>query len=147
MGGRWGQVWQIPSPYGVGGETCYTAQEDLKFINRYNVGEGRTVRVWFFSSYIPGPSLILASLSSLGQHIPPSLFFRDNSLAPFDTLLMSNYLPISLLRHLGTQSQRKRGDAHSGFFRLYRGIVGLWVPFACSLSGSIYGGRGESTEQ
>ena len=63
------------------------------------------------------------------------------SLSLFDTLLMSNYLPISLLRHLDTQSQRKRGDDCSDFFKLYRGIVGLWVPFACSLSGCIYGGR------
>ena len=75
LSGGWGQVWQRPSPYGVGGETCYTAQEDLKFLNPYNVGEGRTVRVWFFSSYIPGSSLVLASLPSLGQHIPLSLYF------------------------------------------------------------------------
>ena len=51
---------------------------------------------------------------------------------------MSSYLPISLLRHLETQSQRKRGNDHSGFFRLYRGIVRLWVPFACSLPGCVY---------
>ena len=31
------------------------------------------------------------------------------SLSLFDTLLMSNYLPISLCRHLGIQSQEKRG--------------------------------------
>ena len=36
-------------------------------------------------------------------------------MAPFDTLLMSNYLPISLLRHLRTQSQRKRGMDCSDF--------------------------------
>ena len=47
-------------------------------------------------------------------------------MAPVDPLLMSNYLPISLLRHLGTQSQGKRGDDHSDFFRLYRGVVPLW---------------------
>ena len=68
------------------------------------------------------------------------------SLLLFDTLLMSNYLPISFLRHLGIQSQEKRGDDCSGFFMLYRGIMGLWVPFACSLSGCIYGGRWESVE-
>ena len=39
---------QMPSPYGVGGETGYIAQEDLKSVNRYNMGEGRTIRVWFF---------------------------------------------------------------------------------------------------
>ena len=71
----------------------------------------------------------------------PLFILGVKSLASFDTLLMSNYLPISLLRHLGTQSQGKRGDDRSGFFRLYRGVVGLWVPFACSLSGCVYRGR------
>ena len=103
------------------------------------MGEERTIRVWFFCSCIPRPSLVLSALSSLGHHIPP--IFRASSLASFDTLLMSNYLPISLLRYLGTQSQRKRGHDRSGFFRLYRGIVELWVPFACPLSGCIYKGR------
>ena len=58
-------------------------------------------------------------------------------MAPFDTLLTSNYLPVSLLRHSGTPSQRKRGADHSGSFRLYGGVVRLRVPFACSLSGCI----------
>ena len=48
----------------------------------------------------------------------PVFIFRANSLAPFDTMLTSNHLPISLLRHLGTWSQGKRGDGRSGFFRL-----------------------------
>lgn len=48
-------------------------------------------------------------LSSLDYHIPLSLL-RTNSLAPFDTLLISNHLLISLLRHLGTQSQMERGN-------------------------------------
>ena len=30
---------------GVGGETGYTAQEDLKSVNSYNMGEGRMIRV------------------------------------------------------------------------------------------------------
>ena len=30
---------------GVGGETGYTAQEDLKSINSYDIGEGRMKRV------------------------------------------------------------------------------------------------------
>ena len=63
--------------------------------------------------------------------------FRASSLALVDTLLMSNYLPICFLRHLRTQSQRKRGDDRSDFFRLYRGVMELWVPFACCLSGCI----------
>jgi len=63
-----GRVRQIPSPYRVGGETGYTAQKDLKSINSYNMGEGRTIRVWFFCSCIPRPSLVLSALSSLGHH-------------------------------------------------------------------------------
>ena len=63
------------SLYGVGGDTGYTAQEDLKSVNSYKVGEGRMVRVWFICPCIPRPSLVLTSLLSLGQHIPPSLYF------------------------------------------------------------------------
>ena len=70
-----GRVRQIPSSYGVGGETGYTAQEDLKSINSYNMREGRTIRVWFFRSWIPRPSLVLSALLSLGHHVPPSLYF------------------------------------------------------------------------
>ena len=36
-------VGQLPSPCGVGGETGYTAQEDPKSINSYNMA-GRTIR-------------------------------------------------------------------------------------------------------
>lgn len=135
-----GRVRQIRSPYRVRGETGHTAQEDPKSVNSYKKGEGKATRVWFFHACIARPSLVLSARLSLGHHIPPSTF-KANSLASFDTLLMSNCLPISLLRHLGTQSPGKRGDDHSGFFRLYRGVVGLWVPFACSLSGCIYRGR------
>ena len=45
-----GGVRKISSPYGVGGETGYTAQENQKSINSYNMGggaAGRTIRVWF----------------------------------------------------------------------------------------------------
>lgn len=66
---------QIPSPYGVGGETSYTAQEDPKSINSYKKGEGRTTRVWVFHSCIARLSLVLSALLSLGHHIPPSLYF------------------------------------------------------------------------
>ena len=34
-----GRVRQIPSPCGAGGETGYTAQEDLKSINSHNTGK------------------------------------------------------------------------------------------------------------
>ena len=37
-------------------------------INSYNMGEGRTIRAWFFCSCIPRPSLVLSALSSLGHH-------------------------------------------------------------------------------
>ena len=75
---------------------------------------------WFYLLFSPWATTFL-----------PSFIFRANSLVPVDTLFMSNYLPISLLSHLGTESQEKRNDDHSGFFRLYRGVMGLWVPFAC----------------
>ena len=52
----------------VGGETGYTAQEDLKSINSYNMGEGRMIRVLFFCSCIPRPALVLSALLSLGHH-------------------------------------------------------------------------------
>ena len=57
-----GRVRQIPSLFGVGGETGYAAQEDLKSIKSYSMGEGRTIRVWFFCSYILRPSLVLSAL-------------------------------------------------------------------------------------
>ena len=56
-----GRVRQIPSPFAVGGETGYTAQEDLKSVNSHNMGEGRTIRVWFFCSCLPRPSLVLSA--------------------------------------------------------------------------------------
>ena len=60
---------------GVGGETGYTAQEDLKSVNSYNMGEGKTIRVCF--SPIPAfqdTSWVFSVPLSLGQHIPPSLY-------------------------------------------------------------------------
>ena len=51
--GDGGESKVISSPFGVGGETGYTAQEDLKSANSYNMGEGRMIRVWFFCSCIP----------------------------------------------------------------------------------------------
>jgi len=57
-----GRVRKIPSPCGVGGETGYTGQEEPKSINSYNMGEGKTIRVWFFYSRIPRPSLVLSAL-------------------------------------------------------------------------------------
>ena len=34
------------------------------------------ITVWFFHSCVPRPSLVLSAHSSLGHHIPPSLFLR-----------------------------------------------------------------------
>ena len=65
-----GRVRQIPSPYGPGGETGYTAQEDLKSISRHTMGEGRMIRVWFFHSCIPRPSLVFSQFSSVAQSCP-----------------------------------------------------------------------------
>ena len=42
-----GRVRQISSPYRVRGETGYTAQEDPKSVNSYNMGGRRTIRVGF----------------------------------------------------------------------------------------------------
>ena len=73
-----GRVRKTLSPYVVGGDTVYTAQEDLKSINTYNMGEGKMVRglvlpfLCFLS--ILRPSLVLSILLSLGHHIPSSLF-------------------------------------------------------------------------
>ena len=39
----WGGVRKISSPYGVGGKTGYTAQENLKSVNSDNMGEGRMI--------------------------------------------------------------------------------------------------------
>ena len=75
-----GRVRQIPSPYGVGGETGYTAQKDLKSIKLQHGGGkdnkglvflflhsktllGFICSFWFFCSCIPRPSLVLSALS------------------------------------------------------------------------------------
>ena len=63
-----GRVRQIPSPRGVGGETGYTAQGDLKPFKLKNMGVEKTIRVWFFCSCIPRPSLVLPAHLSLGHH-------------------------------------------------------------------------------
>ena len=135
-----GRVRKILSPYGVGGESVYTAQEDLKSINSYNMGEGKMLMGLVF------PFLHSKTLLGFIVFCPwvtaylPLFIFTANSLALVDTLLMSNYLPISLLTHLGIQCQGKRGDDRSGFFRLSRSTwgSGFLLP---TLLGSIYGGR------
>ena len=64
-----GGVRKISSPYGVGGETGYTAQENLKSVHSDNMREGRMIRVYFFCSCIPRLSLVLSALLFLGPHI------------------------------------------------------------------------------
>ena len=60
----WGKSRAIPSPYGVGAETGYTAQEDLKSVNNYNMVEGKMKRsvfsipafqdpLWFYLLFHP----------------------------------------------------------------------------------------------
>ena len=90
----------MPSLYGVGGETGYTAQEDLESINSYNTGKGRTIRVWFFVPSFQDPPWFYLLFPPWVTIFLPLFICRANYLASFDTLLMSNYLPISLLRHL-----------------------------------------------
>ena len=117
------RVKQRPSPYGLGGETGCTAQKDLKSVSSYTMGEGRTIRVWFSFLYSVPPRFSLLFRPWVSTFLP-LFIFRANSLAPFETLLTSNYLPISLLRHLGTRSQGKgvmTTLASSG----WRGVVGL----------------------
>ena len=76
----WGRVRQILSPCGLGGGTGYTAQEDQKSVNHYNVGEGRTIKVFFFSfpAFQDPPwfcFVLFHMLLSLGHH---TLFFEKN---------------------------------------------------------------------
>ena len=59
---------------GLGGETGYTAQEDLKSINCYNTGEGRMIGSGFSVPAFQDPPW-LSALLSLGHHIRPSLYF------------------------------------------------------------------------
>ena len=46
-----GRVRKILSPYGVGGETVYNAEKDLKSINSYNMGEGTMLSVFFIRAF------------------------------------------------------------------------------------------------
>ena len=43
-------------------------------INSYNIREGRTIRVWFFHSCIPRPSLVICSFILGSSHSSLSLF-------------------------------------------------------------------------
>ena len=120
-----GRVRKILSPYGVGGETVYNAEKDLKSINSYNMGEGKMLMSLVF------PFLHSKTLLGFIVFCPwvtaylPLFIFTANSLALVDTLLMSNYLSISLLTHLGIQFQGKWSNDCSGFFRLSQGAMGL----------------------
>ena len=78
-----GRVRQIPSPYRVGGETGYTIQEDLKSINNYNMGEGRTIRVWFFCSCLSKSCLILSAPLSLGHYSEVKILKDSNKAQNF----------------------------------------------------------------
>ena len=126
VGVGWGgkqRVQQRPSPYGLGGETGYTAQENLKSVSSDTMGEGGRSGSGSLFLYSVPPWFSLHFCLWVSTFLP-LFIFRANSLAPFDTLLTSSDLPISLLRHLGTRSQGKGAMttlASSGC----RGIVGL----------------------
>ena len=102
----------------------------MKSINSYNMGGRRTIRVCFFVPAFQDPPRFYLLFRPWVTTFLPLFIFRANSLATFDTLLMSNCLPISLLRHLGTQSQGKRGNDHTGCFRLYRVSWGSGFPLS-----------------
>ena len=81
-------------------------------------------------------SKTLPGFICLGHHNLPSLFVGPILWPLLITWLMSNYLPVSLLRHLGTWSQSKRGNDHSGFFRLYRVSWGSGFPLPALCQGA-----------
>ena len=103
--GGWG-VKQRPSPYGPGGETGYTAQEDLKSISRHTMGEGRMVRAGppFLRSLPLGllcSSVLGSPPSSLSLFLGPILWPR---LIPCSRL--TTYFPSQAM---GIWPQGKRG--------------------------------------
>ena len=98
------RVRQRPSPYGLGGETGCTAQEHLKSVSSYTMGEGRMIRVWFSFLY----SFPLGFLCSSVLGSPPSSLsiFRANSLAP---LICCSRLTIYLFPFSGIWEPGLRG--------------------------------------
>ena len=78
-------VWQLPSPCGVGGETGYTAQEDPKSINSYNMA-GRTIRAWFFLPAFQDPPYLLFHPWVTTDNIP-ILFKAPSTLYKWPVLL------------------------------------------------------------
>ena len=117
------RVKQRPSPYGLGGETGYTAQEDLKSVSRDTMGEGGRSGSGS-RSCIPFPLGFLCT-SVLGS--PPSSLslFLGPILRPL--LIPCSRLTICLFPISGIWKPSLRGKgvmtalASSG----YRGIVGL----------------------
>ena len=100
-------------------------------INSYNMGEGRMIRVWFF--WFQDPPWFYLLFCPWVTTFLPLFIFRANSLAPFDTLLVSNYLPICLLRHLGTQFQGEKGRWPLWLLQAVQGHHGA-LGFLCLLS-------------
>ena len=136
-----GRVRQISSRYVVGGETGYTAQEDLKSVNSYDMGEGRTICVCFFVPAFQDPPWIYLLFSPWATTFLPSFIFRANSLTPVHTLFMSNYLPIAPLG-IWELSLRRRGTMTTLASSGCTGVSwGSGLPLPASLSVCIYGGR------
>ena len=90
----------------VEGETGYTVQEDLKSINSYNMGEGRTISVWFS---IPYSKTLLGLIYSLVPGSPRSSLslFLGQILWPL--LIPYSYLPIYLFHFSGLWEPSLKG--------------------------------------
>ena len=73
LGGR-GRAESKAKTFSLWGRRGDIAQEDLKSVNSYNMGEGRMIRVWF-SILAFHSSLVLSALPSLGHYFHPSLYF------------------------------------------------------------------------
>ena len=112
-----------------------TAQEDLKSVNSYNMGEGRTIRVCF--SPIPAfqdTSCFFLFFCPWDSTFLPLFMFRANSLAPFDTLWAS--LVAQRLKHLPSMG-RPGFDPWVGKIPWRR----KWQPTPVFLTGDSHGRR------
>ena len=99
-------------------------------------GKGHYSETWLEAF---GFNLLEGNLNPIN---PPLFFLKAKSLAPLNTLLMSNYLPISLYSVWECRVWRKRGNGCFGCFLLNRGVVGSSSP----PWGHFWRGRCHSTE-
>ena len=74
-------------------------------INSYTMGEGRTIRVWFFRSCVPRPSLVICSSVLGSPHVTPTKMRRRLSLElVISDLCLMNSWPCWLPQDLGCVS-------------------------------------------